>query len=153
MKRGPLQPVQAIQSGDPVGLGEGRIVEDRVAEILDRSAKGEDGLSDMDDLRRAVADRVDAQDLRRLGIEENLELPDLRPDHLPLGELGVLRLTHLVGHSLLRQLLLANGNRSDYGCEPAESASTARQMAKGRLSALAVVSPRPGPPVLFQSMQ
>src|SRR5713101_8311526 len=76
------EPVQSVQARDLVRLGESRIVEHRVAKVLDRAAEREHCLSDVDDLGRVLADRVDAEQLQALRVEQNLQQPHLRPEHL-----------------------------------------------------------------------
>ena len=46
------QPVDAVQRGDAVTLGERRIVEDAGDEVVDRAAESDDRLADVDELRR-----------------------------------------------------------------------------------------------------
>src|SRR5678815_3081284 len=64
--------VQTVQTRDLVRLGEGRVVEDRVPEVLDRAPQREHGLSDVDDLGGVLPDRVHAQELQALRVEEDL---------------------------------------------------------------------------------
>src|SRR5215470_5246224 len=101
-----LQPVQPVEPGHLVRLGHRRIVEDGVAEVVDRAAEGEHGLADMDDLGRALAEDVDAEELPGLPVKEDLQETGVDAEHLALGELLELREADLVRHLLLRQLLL-----------------------------------------------
>src|SRR5205823_3272372 len=70
-----LQLVQPIERRNLVRLRERRIVEHAVAEVLHRPAQRHHRLPDVHDLRRALADHVDAEDLQRLRMEDQLEHP------------------------------------------------------------------------------
>ena len=54
-----------------------RQVEDGVAQILDRSAVVDEGLADVDELRRALPEHVDPEEVARLPVEQ--ELATVRP--------------------------------------------------------------------------
>jgi hypothetical protein len=47
--------VQTVERSDLIGFGECRVVEHRIAEIIDRAAEGQHGLADVHDLRGALA--------------------------------------------------------------------------------------------------
>ena len=49
-----LAAVQPVEGGDLVCLRQGRIVEDGVAQVLDRAAVVDGDLADVDELRRAL---------------------------------------------------------------------------------------------------
>jgi hypothetical protein len=55
--------VVSVERGDLVGFGERRIVEGVLDEIVERAAEVEHGLADMDELGRAFADDMDAEQL------------------------------------------------------------------------------------------
>src|SRR3989442_2931659 len=92
------QLVQAVQRGHLISLSKGGVVEDRVAEIFDRGAQGKHRLADVDNLRGARADDMNAQKLEALGIEQELQQALLIAEHLALGQLGVLGDARLVGY-------------------------------------------------------
>ena len=64
--------VQPVQGGDLACLRQGRIVEDGVAQILDRSAVVDEDLADVDELRRALPEHVDPEELARLPVEQKM---------------------------------------------------------------------------------
>ena len=68
-----LAAVQPVQGGDLACLRQGRIVEDGVAQILDRSAVVDEDLADVDELRRALPGDVDPEELACLPMEQELE--------------------------------------------------------------------------------
>ena len=53
--------IERRQGGDFVTLGEGRIIEYRIDEVIQFAAVGDDRLADMDKLGGALADHVDAE--------------------------------------------------------------------------------------------
>ena len=67
------QLIQPVQRRDLVRLGEGGEVEDVVDEVVDGAAEGHDGLADVDQLRGAGADGVDAEDVVGVLVDEQLE--------------------------------------------------------------------------------
>src|SRR5438067_11202076 len=56
------QPVRRIERGDLVRLGEGRVVEDRLDQVVDRAAEAHHRLADVDELRRPGAEGVYAEE-------------------------------------------------------------------------------------------
>src|SRR5262249_41514460 len=67
------QLVEPVEGRDLVALGERRVVEDRVDEVLDGALVGHDGLADVDQFRRAGPDRMDAQERVALLVDQELE--------------------------------------------------------------------------------
>src|SRR6266542_2561023 len=65
--------VGGVERGDLVALGERRVVEDRLQEVVDPAPQPEHRLPDVDQLRRAGADGVDAQEPPILPVKEHLE--------------------------------------------------------------------------------
>src|SRR3989454_804387 len=115
------QLVQAVQRGHLISLSKSGVVEDRVAEIFDRGAQGQHRLADVDNLRGARADDMNAQKLEALGIEQELQQALLITEHLALGQLGVLGDARLVGYFRRGQLLLGLTDHRDFGdCIDAE---------------------------------
>src|SRR6266849_155412 len=76
--------VQAVERSDFVRFRQRRIVEDGVAEILDRTPKANHRLPDMDDLGGTLADDVNAEQLERLSLEKQLQHPILIANHQAL---------------------------------------------------------------------
>src|SRR2546425_1217879 len=115
------QLVQAVQRGHLISLSKSGVIEDRVAEIFDRGAQGKHRLADVDNLRGARADDMNAQKLEALGIEQELQQALLIAEHLALGQLGVLGDARLVGYFRRGQLLLGltdNGGDQHFTVDP-----------------------------------
>ena len=54
-----------------VALRKGRVVKDRVDEVVDRTAMGEHSLADVDQFTRTFANNVHAQYLPRIDVEKS----------------------------------------------------------------------------------
>src|SRR5699024_10273161 len=68
----PLDPVDAVERGDAIGLGHGRVIEGRVGKIADivgRAGLAHNGLADMNDLGGLVAKTVDPQNLEGFAVK------------------------------------------------------------------------------------
>ena len=79
----PAKPVNAVESSSAVTLGEGRVVKNILDEKLHASAIGEDGLTDMHEFRGAVADDMDAQELKRVAVKDSFINPSRSPTICP----------------------------------------------------------------------
>src|SRR6185436_15141425 len=112
--------VQAGQRGDLVALGERRIVEDVIDEVAHRTSERHHGLADVYELGRAFADDVDAQDLPRLLMEEQLEPARGVANDLAARDLTVVRHARLVGYADRGEVLLGTAHEGDLrdGVEP-----------------------------------
>src|SRR5687768_18111123 len=88
---GPGHPVDSIQRRHAVTFRQGWIVEDGVHEVVDHTVIGHNGLTDMNELGRAVPDGMDAQELSRLVVEEQFQHADLVADQLSPGNFPVAR--------------------------------------------------------------
>src|SRR5262249_53896446 len=93
--------VGSVEGGDLVAFGERRVVEDRTQEVVERAAEAEDGLSDVDQLGGAGADRMHAEQAMVLTVEQHLEHAAVVPEDLPAGDLAVARDAGLVRHAVL----------------------------------------------------
>ena len=109
------QLVQRVERCDLVRLGERRVVEHRVDEVVDRAAEAHHRLADVHDLGRARAERVHAEQLAVLGRDEQLHEPVAVAEDLPARELAVARDADLVGDRRLGQLLLGLADVADLG--------------------------------------
>ena len=79
-----LDPVVGVQRRHLVGLGERRVVEDRGDEEVEPARAGRHhGLADVDEIRRARAEHVDAEDPAVLGGDEELQYPSRSPEITP----------------------------------------------------------------------
>src|SRR5579862_6515218 len=85
------QPVDAIEGGGLVALGQGWIVEYRVDEVVEIAVERHDRLADMDELRRALADDVHAEHLARFAVEDQLQAPGGVAANLAACDLAVIR--------------------------------------------------------------
>ena len=81
------QLVQSVEGGDLIALGHGRIVEDRVAEVVDRAAERHHRLPDVYDFGRGFADAMHTEELSRVPVEQQLQQSRLIADDLPAGDL------------------------------------------------------------------
>src|SRR4051812_8786980 len=66
------QLIRGVQRGNLVALGQRRIVEDRREEIVETTAERDHRLADVQQLRRARADDVHAQQAAILAMKEHL---------------------------------------------------------------------------------
>src|SRR5260370_40078689 len=65
--------VHAVERRGLVAFGQRRVIENRFDKIVDLAIENQHGLPDVQQLRRAFADDVDAQQLARLAMEDQLE--------------------------------------------------------------------------------
>src|SRR5437667_12339610 len=65
--------VGGVERRDLVALRQRRVVEDRLEEVVDPAPQGQHRLADMNQLRRAAPDDVDAEDSAILPVEESRE--------------------------------------------------------------------------------
>jgi hypothetical protein len=63
---GPAHAVEPIESGGFIALGERRVIEHGIHEIVDLAAEGQHRLADVNQLASALADDVHAKQLARL---------------------------------------------------------------------------------------
>src|SRR5258708_4117884 len=104
------QPVRAIEGGDAVRFGHGRVVERRVDEIHQRVIRRglrHDRLADVNDLCGIGAEAMDPQDLQRLAMKQNLQHPRGLAGNLGSRQAAEQGMPHLVGDAGFRQLALA----------------------------------------------
>ncbi|EAU65622.1 hypothetical protein STIAU_6500 [Stigmatella aurantiaca DW4/3-1] len=110
------QPVEAVEGGHPVGLGHGGVVEGGIDEVVDGVARpllGHDRLADVDDLRGVVPQAVDAEDLPRVPVEEQLEHAHRAAGDLRARQALEEGMADLVGHVLMGELLLGAPQAAD----------------------------------------
>src|SRR4051812_42966682 len=69
----PRQLVQPVERRRLVALGQRRVVEHRIDEVVDRSAERHHGLTDVNQFGRALADDVHAQHRLGLTVENHLQ--------------------------------------------------------------------------------
>src|SRR5437667_5812637 len=91
------EPVDAVEGRDLVAFRQGRVVEHRVDEVVDRAAERQHRLTDVDQLAGTLADDVDAEQLAGLAVKDQLEEPGDVAEDLAAGDLLVARLADLVG--------------------------------------------------------
>src|SRR5256885_9571921 len=96
--RSALRPelVGGVEGRDLVALGERRVVEDGVEEVVEPPAQTEHGLADVNELGGPGADRVDAEQPTRLTMEEELHQPRIIADDLSACDLAIARDAGLV---------------------------------------------------------
>ena len=76
---------------------------------------GHDGLADVNEFRRAIADRMDAEQLVCLVVKEELQHADVIADDLPSGDLPVAGDTDGIGDSILRELVFVAADHGNFG--------------------------------------
>src|SRR3984885_6507182 len=112
--------VQSVERGNLVGFSQCGVVEDGVAEVLNRATVGHDGLADVDDLGCALPENVHAQKLAGMAIKQQLQHAGFIAQHHALGEFVEFRDTHFVGNPGCGQffLRLADGGNLRDGVDP-----------------------------------
>src|SRR5262249_30726115 len=107
--------VGGVERRDLVALGERRVVEDRLQEVVEPAAEADDRLTNVDQLRRSAADGVDAQQLAAVSMKEHLEEAAVIAQDLTARDLVVACDAGLVRYLLPRQLLLGGAHHRDLG--------------------------------------
>src|SRR5580698_956801 len=110
-----LELVHTVERRHFVSFGERRVIEYRVAEILHSAAEIQHGLADVNDFRGALADGVDAEQLLRIAVEEQLEHAALIAEHHALRELVVFRDANLVRRLARGERLFRFANHRNLG--------------------------------------
>src|SRR5262249_35357364 len=85
----PRELVRGVERRHLVALGERRVVEDGLQEVVETAAEAEHGLADVDQLGRPAPDRVYAEQPAILAVEEHLEEPAVVAQDLPACDLAV----------------------------------------------------------------
>src|SRR5258708_37377663 len=96
--------VRGVQCGDLIALGEGRVVEHGLQEVVESAAQTQHGLPDVDQLAGAAANAVDPEQPPVLSAEEHLKHPAVVAQDLPAGNLSGARDAGHVGDLVRRQL-------------------------------------------------
>src|SRR5262245_14585852 len=112
--------VVAVQSCHTVTLGKRRIVEGVFDKVIDSSLKRHNHLPDVNELRGALSDGVDAHKLAGILMEKKFQHSHFVPQDLPPCDFSVTRDANLVGNSLLDELSLVLPDHGDlgYGIDP-----------------------------------
>src|SRR5665213_4327087 len=84
------QLIQPIERGHLVRFGQRREIEDVVDEEIDCPVEGHDGLANVDQFRRASADGVNAEDLTRGLVDQQLEHSGFVAEELASGQFRIL---------------------------------------------------------------
>ena len=109
-----MQAAETVERRGLVALGERRVVEDGVHEVVHRAAERHDRLADVQQLAGALADDVHAEDLARLAVEDQLEAAGGVAANLAAGDFAVVGQADFVGHVLVGQLLLGLADERDF---------------------------------------
>jgi hypothetical protein len=72
---GIVDSVKAVQGGDLVAFGQGRVIEDSVYQGVDRALESYNGLSDVNEFGRPFSNNMNTQELARFPIKQNLQQP------------------------------------------------------------------------------
>src|SRR3984885_12315662 len=98
------QLVEAVEGRGLVALGQRRIVENGIDEILHTAAKNHNCLADVKQLGSAFTDDVHAQHLFGLAMKTNLQASGGVAADLASGDLAIIRHAHLVGNIFVGEL-------------------------------------------------
>src|SRR5271166_3901639 len=109
----PGQAIHAVKRGCLVALGQSGIVEHGIDEIVYGALQHHHRLSDVHQLRRALADNVHAQDLPRLAVKNQLQPPRRVAAYLSARNLPVVRYAHFVRYVFLGKLLFRLADEGD----------------------------------------
>src|SRR5271165_179793 len=110
-----LELVQSVEGGNFVGFGKSGVIEDGVAEILDRSTHGQDSLADVHDFGGAVANDVNAQQFKGLGVEDQFQQALVVAQHLSFRQFGIAGQSDFVGHFFAGKLLFRLADHGNLG--------------------------------------
>src|SRR6185312_8749993 len=105
--------VEAVERGHFITFREGWIVEDRIDEVVQRSAESHDGLPDVQQLAGALADDVHAEQRVRLAMEDELEAAGGVAADLPARDLAVVGYADFVRHIFLGELFFGLADEAD----------------------------------------
>jgi len=127
--------VPRIQRRALVRLGQRRIVEGVLDEIIERAFQVQHGLTDMHQLRRALAHDMHAQQMPCLDREDHLRQAGVQPHDVPARRLAETRDTALIGNGRARAPAPRSARPSRFpapnGCHrertPARAASARRR--------------------------
>ena len=111
----PIEASDAVECGGLVALGEGGIVKNCIDEVVNRSAKRHNGLADMNELRSSLADDVNAEDLARVTVEDQLEPASGVPANLSPCSLTIVGHSNFVRDVFVGELFLSFPNEADFG--------------------------------------
>src|SRR6266436_839461 len=106
--------VDPVEPRHFIASRQGRIIEDRVDEVVDFSAERQHCLTDMDQLARPLTDDVDAEELAGLIVEYQFQKPGNVAKNLAAGDLLVAGLADFVGDASLGQLLFVLADHRDF---------------------------------------
>src|ERR1035438_10442044 len=99
--------VQAVERGGLVTFGQGRIIENRIHEILYGPFQDHDGLADVQQLGCAFADDMHTQYLLGLPIKDQLQAACSVAADLPARDLAIIGHAHFVRNVVIGQLLFS----------------------------------------------
>jgi hypothetical protein len=108
-------PVQAVEGGGFVALGESGVVENGVDEIVDGAVESEDSLADVKEFGGAFTDDVDAEEMLGVGIEKDFEATGGVAANLSASDFAKIGHAHFVGNALVGELLLGFADEGNFG--------------------------------------
>src|SRR3569623_412058 len=106
--------VEGVEGGELVGLGEGRVVEGVLDEVVDGAAEVEDGLSEKYELGGAFADDVGAEEFAALEVEDQLHQAAFDAHDVAARGLAETTDADLVVEALVAHLLLGHADGGDF---------------------------------------
>ena len=110
-----VQAAEAVKCRGLVALGESGVVEDRVDEVVDGAAQDHHGLADVHQFAGAFADDVDAQNLARVAMEDELEAAGGVAANLAASDFAIEGHADFVGNIFVGELLFGFADEADFG--------------------------------------
>ena len=95
--------------------GERRVIEDRVDEVVDVPSEHHDGLADVHEFAGPFADDVDAQDLARFAVEDELEAAGGVGADLAARGFAIESHADFVGDIFVGELFFGFADEADFG--------------------------------------
>src|ERR1051325_1633482 len=92
--------IKAVQCSNFIGLSQCRVIEDSVAEIIDRSPIEKDSLADVDDLGCTLSQSMHPEQFARLAVEKQLQHAHVVAQHHALRQLRVLCDSYFIGNAV-----------------------------------------------------
>src|SRR5260370_33764498 len=107
--------VHAVERRGLVAFGQRRVIESRLANIVDLAIKNQHALPDVQQLRRAFAENVNAQQLARLAMEDELEASGGVAADLAPRDFAIVGQADFVRNVLFGELFLRLADERNFG--------------------------------------
>ena len=107
--------IQAIEGGDLVAFGHRGVVENRIAEVVDRALVGHHGLTDVDNFRGRFADAMYGEQSAGFAVEHQFEHAAGVADDMSAGDFPKPGHAHFIGDMVGGQLFFGRPDHRDFG--------------------------------------